>query len=242
VGDFNGDGRTDLVFAGTASGGGYTVLLGNAIAPITIQTNPTGLQFTVDSGTAQTAPQTINLTPGTHTIAVASTQAATPGTQYVFTGWSDSGAASHTINANFPATYTATFQTQYLLTTAAYPQTGGTVTPAPGTYYNAGAPVYLTATANPPLTFIGWSGGATGATNPLQMSMNAPLAITANFDIPGATCTMTGDATASVVDVQFIVNEALGIVPANNDLNNDGVVNIADIQKVLNAALNLTCH
>jgi hypothetical protein len=41
--------------------------------------------------------------------------------------------------------------------------------------------------------------------------------------------------------VQFIVNEALGIVPANNDLNNDGVVNIADVQKVIDAAMNLGC-
>ena len=74
------------------------------------------------------------------------------------------------------------------------------------------------------------------------MSMNAPLSVTANFDIPGATCTMTGDSAASVADVQFIVNEALGIVPANNDLNNDGLVNITDIQMVLNAAMNLGCH
>jgi hypothetical protein len=91
------------------------------------------------------------------------------------------------------------------------------------------------------LTFIGWSGGATGATNSLQISMNAPLAITATFDIPDATCTMTGDSAPSVADVRFIVNESLGIGPANNDLNNDGVVNIADIQRVLNAALNSGC-
>jgi uncharacterized repeat protein (TIGR01451 family) len=209
--------------------------------PIAIQTTPSGLQFTVDNGTAQTAPQTLNLTPGIHTLAVASTQSGTPGTQYVFSNWSDSGAASHTITVSAPATYTATFQTQYLLTIAPNPSTGGTVTPASGTYYNAGASVTLTATPKSPLTFIGWSGGATGTTNPVQISMNAPLTVTANFDIPGATCTMTGDSAASVADVQFIVNEALGIMPANNDLNNDGVVNIADIQTVLNAALNSSC-
>jgi hypothetical protein len=90
------------------------------------------------------------------------------------------------------------------------------------------------------LTFTGWS-GTTGTTNPLQITMNAPLTITAAFDIPGATCTMTGDTTASITDVQFIVSEALGVVPANNDLNNDGVVNIADVQKVLNSALHLGC-
>jgi hypothetical protein len=230
----------------TVSGGGAanatasdpTTIVG---PPIIIQTTPPNLQFTVDNGTPQTGPETLNLVPGSHAIAVAATQSGTPGTQYVFTGWSDSGAASHTIAVgNAPATYTATFKTQYLLTTAAFPQSGGTVTPASGTYYDAGSPVTLAATANSPLTFTGWS-GANGMTNPLQITMNAPTTITANFDVPGATCTMTGDTTASITDVQFIVNEALGIVPANNDLNNDGVVNIADVQKVLNSALNFGC-
>jgi uncharacterized repeat protein (TIGR01451 family) len=211
------------------------------VGPAIIQTTPPNLQFSVDGTAAQTAPQALNLAPGTHTIAVAATQSGTPGTQYVFTGWSDSGAASHTITVGATsATYTATFQTQYLLTTAAFPQSGGTVTPASGTYYDSGSLVTLTASTNSPLTFTGWS-GATGTTNPLQITMNAPLTITAAFDIPGATCTMTGDATASITDVQFIVNEALGIMPANNDLNNDGTVNIADIQKVLDAALKLGC-
>jgi len=53
---------------------------------------------------------------------------------------------------------------------------------------------------------------------------------------------MTGDPTASIADVQFIVNEALGIAAANNDLNADGAVNIADVQKVANAAMNSGCH
>jgi len=239
VGDFNGDGRTDMVTS-SAAYSGYTIFLGNAVAPITIQTTPTNLQFTVDNGAPQTAPQTLNLAPGTHTIAVASPQTA-PGTQYVFTGWSDSGAASHTITVGATAaTYTATFKTQYLLTTAAFPQSGGTVTPASGAYYDAGSPVTITATPNPPLTFTGWSGAAS-TSNPLQITMSAPLTIAAAFDIPGATCTMTGDTTASIADVQFIVNEALGVIPANNDLNNDGVVNIVDIQKVLDAALNFGC-
>ena len=42
---------------------------------VTIQTSPAGLQFSVDSGAAQTAPQTLYLSPGTHTIAVATPQA-----------------------------------------------------------------------------------------------------------------------------------------------------------------------
>jgi hypothetical protein len=45
----------------------------------------------------------------------------------------------------------------------------------------------------------------------------------------------------NVLDGQLMVNEALGVLPANNDLNLDGVVNVVDIQIVLNAALNLGC-
>jgi uncharacterized repeat protein (TIGR01451 family) len=237
-----GTGANQLTVSGgsaaAASASDPTSIVGPAV---TVQTSPSGLQFTIDNGAAQIAPQSINLTPGTHTIAVASPQTA-PGTQYIFTGWSDSGAASHTITVSGPATYTATFQTQYLLTTAAYPQSGGSVSPPSGTYYNAGTPVTLTATPISPLVFAGWSGGAPSASNPQPITLNAPLTVTAIFDVPGATCTMTGDATASVADVQFIVNEALGIVPANNDLNADGVVNIADVQKVIDAALNFGCH
>jgi uncharacterized repeat protein (TIGR01451 family) len=230
----------------TASGGGAVAATGydptTIIGPaITIQTNPSGLRFSMDNAAAQTAPQTTYLPPGPHTLAVTSPQSA-PGTQYLFSNWSDSGAASHTITVGTTAaTYTASFQTQYQLTTASYPQAGGSVMPASGTYYNAGTPVTLTPTPNPPFVFATWSGGVTGAANPLQTTMNAPTSVTAIFDIPGPTCTMTGDTTASVADVQFIINEALGVVPANNDLNGDGVVNIADVQKVIGAAMSLSC-
>lgn len=230
----------------TVSGGGTasasasdpTTVVGPAI---TVQTVPSGLQFSIDNAAPQIAPQTINLAPGMHTIAVASTQTA-PGTEYLFSSWSDSGMASRTITVGTSAaTYTASFQTQYQLTTASYPQAGGSVTPASGTYYNAGANVTLTATPNSPLVFTGWSGGAASTSNPLQITVNAPVSVTATFDVPGPTCTMTGDGTPSVADVQFIVNEALGIVPANNDLNGDGVVNVADVQKVIVGVLKSGC-
>jgi hypothetical protein len=233
----------------TVSGGGAATV--NASDPtsivgpaITIQTNPAGLQFTIDGGAALMAPQTLNLAPGVHAIAVASTQTA-PGTHYLFSSWSDSvtSSASRTITVGTTAfTYTASFQTEYQLTTTSYPQAGGSVTPGSGTYYNSGATVTLTATANSPFVFTGWSGGVSGTSNPMQITMNAPTSVTANFDIPGATCTMTGDNAPSIADVQFITNEALGIVLPNNDLNADGVVNIADIQKVIDAALNFGCH
>jgi hypothetical protein len=41
--------------------------------------------------------------------------------------------------------------------------------------------------------------------------------------------------------VQSLLNQALGVTPAVNDLNRDGTVNVADIQKTINAALGLGC-
>jgi hypothetical protein len=54
-------------------------------------------------------------------------------------------------------------------------------------------------------------------------------------------CDLNGDKAANVVDVQLIINEALGISPAVHDLNHDGVVNVGDVQKEINAALGLGC-
>jgi len=56
-----------------------------------------------------------------------------------------------------------------------------------------------------------------------------------------AQCNVTTDANTSVTDAQRIVNEALGVVPAIDDLNSDGVVNVADLQIVVNAVLHLGC-
>ena len=38
-----------------------------------------------------------------------------------------------------------------------------------------------------------------------------------------------------------MINQALGIAAAANDLNHDGIVNVVDVQIVINAALSLGC-
>ena len=105
----------------TLSGSNLTFQDGNfTVAPtpgITIATNPSGRTITVD-GTAYTAPQTFTdwSVGSQHTIEVASPQGDAC-TQYVFTSWSDGGAASHTITVPSSATtYTADFKTQHYLT------------------------------------------------------------------------------------------------------------------------------
>jgi uncharacterized repeat protein (TIGR02543 family) len=283
-------------------------------AGVTIQTSPSGLQFSVDSGAEQTAPQTLNLSQGTHTLAVATTQASAGATLgvtltvnatisltgtsgypatgtaaltggitdsgtfsatiptsalestnatfpytltlksgtmagnltlpvaaiiesssgtgtatvtsafgsysgdtgsfnlsgsggigasgitltfsgigmiatgmqslYLFTGWSDGGAASHNITVgSSAATYTASFATQYLLTTAVSPAGAGSVVanPSSGGYYNAGTSVQLTASANAGYQFSNWTGDISGSMNPQSITMNAAHSVTANF-------------------------------------------------------------
>ena len=116
-------------------------------------------------------------------MAVATTQAGTAGTQYVFSAWNDSGAASHSITVGgSPATYTASFQTQYQLTDSASPSAGGTVSPASGGFYNAGTVVPITATANTGYTFSGWTGPVANPSNAsTTVTMSAAETIGATF-------------------------------------------------------------
>jgi hypothetical protein len=54
-------------------------------------------------------------------------------------------------------------------------------------------------------------------------------------------CDVSQDGSMTVTDVQKIINEALGMAPAVNDLTGDGVVNVVDLQIVVNAVMGLGC-
>ena len=72
-----------------------------------------------------------------------------------------------------------------------------------------------------------------------QTTTAGPPSNTATLTVFG--CNVTGDSLASVIDVQFMINEALGIGAPLNDLNHDFVVNVVDVQIVIDAALGLSC-
>ena len=146
----------------------------------TLTTSPTGLALVVDEATCTSPCQRQWAAGSSHTISAA-TQAGASGTQYVFSNWSDAGAALHSITV--PATsntYTAMFNTQYYLTTAATPTAGGTISPASG-WYNAGAVVPVSAAANNGFDFSGFTADLTGTTTPQTVTMNAPHPVTATF-------------------------------------------------------------
>jgi hypothetical protein len=54
-------------------------------------------------------------------------------------------------------------------------------------------------------------------------------------------CALKQNGSINVEDVQFIINQALGLAPAVNDLSGDGVVNVLDVQIEINAAFGLGC-
>lgn len=60
--------------------------------------------------------------------------------------------------------------------------------------YNTGAVVSLSATPDPGWTFTGWSGDASGSTNPLSVTMNAAKNITATF-----TCALAVNAGPDII-------------------------------------------
>jgi uncharacterized repeat protein (TIGR02543 family) len=110
---------------------------------------------------------------------------ATPNTGYTFVNWTDNGvvvstSASYTFLINANKTLVANFLLNtYTLNVTA---TNGTVVKNPvQATYNHGITVALIATPNAGYTFTGWSDGATGATNPLTVTMDANKNITANF-------------------------------------------------------------
>jgi uncharacterized repeat protein (TIGR01451 family) len=153
---------------------------------VSVTSLPAGLQVTVD-GTSYTTPQKFTWVQGsTHTLATTSPQGT--GTRNVFASWSDGGAQSHTVAAPSAATtYTASFSTQYLLTTAVSPAGYGTIAISPtstGGYYGSGTPVQITAMATAGHNFSGFSGDLTGTANPQTLAMSAPHSVTTNFYAP----------------------------------------------------------
>jgi uncharacterized lipoprotein YddW (UPF0748 family) len=150
---------------------------------VTVQTAPVGLNFSVD-GITYAKAQSFEWTPwGTHTIAANGLQTGMPGTRYIFSNWSDNGAISHTLSASSSrATYTASFGSEYQLTTALSPVGNGLVSPVSGTYYPSGAVVNLKAFPNKDYTFVNWTGPvADAAGSATTVTMTGPVSVTANL-------------------------------------------------------------
>jgi hypothetical protein len=93
--------------------------------------------------------------------------------------------------------------------------------------------VNVASTATSPLiNYASVSGGGSSTSPTFGDSTNiAPL-----------TCTVTGDQTTSVADVQMLINQALGVDPATYHFTSDDMVSVADVQTVINAAMGHGCQ
>jgi hypothetical protein len=228
-------------YPAATTGVGFSLTV-NPLTAVTLQTSPAGLAVKFNSSAFSAAPVTASLTGGTsQTIAAQSPQLGTFGMQYVWTGWSDGGALSHTITV--PAsntTYTANFKTQYELFTGVSPSATGTVSVTSGTYFDANTNAAITAAPAAGFRFASWSGPVNNTSSAsTTINMAAKESVTANF---AQSCAVTGDANASVADVQAMINQALGRAMSKSDLNGDQVVNLVDVQIVIRAAQGGACN
>jgi hypothetical protein len=148
---------------------------------VTFNTSTPGLAFSAGAS-SYAGQQILTLPVGTQLTVWTRSPQTTSGTQYSFANWSDGGAEAHIITIpGSNTTYTANFDTSYLLTTAVNPIGAGAVTPNSGTYYPAGTSVNLTASASSGYVFTGWTGAVNSQSNPLHVTMNSPVTETANF-------------------------------------------------------------
>ncbi len=179
----------------------FTFIFVTSNVPVTVQTSPPGLSFTVD-GTNYSSAQALNWLYGSsHTLATTSPQSGGTGVQYVWSSWNDGGALSHAATATTNMTYTANFTTQYFLTMNA--GLGGSASPSSG-WNNSNAVVNISATTSNGYAFSAWAGSGSGSysgTNgSASVTMNGPITQTANFDFLAAITGITigGDGSVTI--------------------------------------------
>jgi uncharacterized repeat protein (TIGR02543 family) len=159
-----------------------------------------------NGGTTNPAPGSYTYDSGTEVQITAS-----PNADYRFSGWTGDAPQGHQndnpikISMDSNKSITANFIRQYTLTIAA--ANGGTTEPASGTYkYDSGTQVSVKATASSGFQFSGWSGDASGTTNPITITMDSNKSLTANFKA----ISQGGDGNSAKKSGCFIATAAYG--------------------------------
>ncbi len=150
---------------------------------VRIYTTPSGRSFEVD-GVGYTSNDFSWVAGHVHTAAVVNATQTVGHTRYVFERWEDGSTSTQrviTVGA-FETNIVAEFKTQYALNWTIWPNAGfGHVTPASGTFFDAGSTANPTAVADTAAPFQYWSGDASGTLPGTSVLMNGPKAITAHF-------------------------------------------------------------
>lgn len=160
-------------------------------APVFVTSDPPGLEVLVN-GEKTTTPAGFLWDPGSpHTISVDNTTQTNPSetARYLFRGWSDGGETSHEIIAGTEGgTYTARFQTQYLVTWNSIPGNGGTLQVSPFSadgFYDSGSTLQFSPLASGAFRFAGWGNDLSGSPAPGLLLVDDQKLVTGVFAVPG---------------------------------------------------------
>jgi hypothetical protein len=150
----------------------------------TITTTPAARTVVVD-GSSYTSPKSFDWLAGSqHTIAAVTPQLAGTDTQYVFAGWSDSGAIAHVVAPTRDTAFGAVFKVRYYLTMRS--NAGGTVLPSSG-WFDENQTVTISAPPDSGYHFNAWTGTGNGSysgfIDTATVTMRAAIAETANFGV-----------------------------------------------------------
>jgi hypothetical protein len=176
---------------------------------VTVTSNPSGRQVNVD-GTQYTTPQVFSWVPGSsHTLGALDGTA--NGTRYSWLTWSSGGAQTHSyVTPSAAATVSATYMIEHEVGSKPS-SSSGTVSQSPvasGDYMQDGQSATFTAQASNGACFTGWSGSASGAANPLALTVRQPVNVTANFgsgDVAVSPTEVTLGWASQTVDLQVTV-------------------------------------
>jgi len=189
---------------------------------VTMSTNPQGNPVKVD-GVQANAPYSQQWIVGsTHTIEAVDTSSG--GTRHQWAQWNDGGARSHSVVAPATAaTYTASYQTQHLVSATSSNPSLGTVTASPASadgFYNAGTVVNLTAVAAANACFASWSGALSTSAPSVSVTVNQPLTVVANFQSGAVTVSpanVSAPSTGTTVTVSVTANGGCSWLASTSD-------------------------
>ncbi len=192
---------------------------------VTIETVPAGLSIQVDGATVATPFSAWFAQNSRHVVAAPQYVPTAPGARYAFWQWNNgSTAMSQSFVVSQDLNLSASFKTQYRVSTNSNPANAGHVTVANASndgYYDAGSQLSMTAVPAAGFTFGAFSGAETSASNPTTIAATGVIDETADFNAG------TGPVLFANTAGQRSSSGGLEIVPLN--LTNASASGVGDI-------------
>lgn len=171
-----------------SSGPGMVVTANYAeMGQVQVTSVPAGLTFTI-GGNSCTTPCAVNQASGTQVQITAPSSIPLSQTMRLdFTSWSGGGPATAAFQATFTQgvqSFTANYQTSYLLTAVSNPANSGTFKTSPASpdgFFASGTQVSITPVPNSGYKFAGWTGDLSGVFTPGYLTMGGAHSVVANM-------------------------------------------------------------